>query len=390
VLTKLDDLPRHQIVETMATVGPSDLSFSDGYYYCFWDPHGKISIAAGLRVYPNVDVVDGYASVMREGRLDVVRMSRRWSSGYDNLSVGPLTLEVVEGLKLRRLRLEASEDHGGFEFDLRWRAVHVPYEEERRTERLHGRVIRDLIRYWQAGRPSGTVRFGDEQITVTERDWYCIMDHSWGLRQSTGPNICNEDLPPVPLLPEGRNGLLRLVILAQLPSCTAFVQTHEDASGKVLKAEGRIDWADGRVTLVSNVKHELSYYSHSRKLRSAQCIVIDDAGGTLNLMIEPTHTGTITSALGYQFESRGFADNRGMGVYRGEAWCEHDTWRHDGDETIDPAGRRHAYNGYIGPARVSTGSETGMAYFETVVLGAYRPYGFEAPGPVPVTILPIV
>src|SRR5258705_4789275 len=53
---------------------------------------------------------------------------------------------------------------------------HDPYEEERRSERLHGRVIRDLIRYWQAGRPSGYVRLEGPEIKVDASRWYCIMD----------------------------------------------------------------------------------------------------------------------------------------------------------------------------------------------------------------------
>lgn len=103
----------------------------------------------------------------------------------------------------------------------------------------------------------------------------------------------------------------------------------------------------------------------------------------------PTHTPTITSALGYMLEKPGFADDRGMGVYRGESWIESDVWYHSGDESVDPSGGRHPYDGYIGRTKVSHGNERGMTYFEHVVLGSSARYGLHAAGPVPVTVRPI-
>lgn len=389
MLTRMDDFPRHQVVDTMAHVGTSDPTFSDGYYFCFWDPDGEISVALGLRIYPNVDVMEGYATAMHDGQLQNIRMSRRWSPHYDDLKVGPLSLQILEGLSVRHLSLSAPEFHGGFELEILFEARHSPYEEERRTERLHGRVIRDLIRYWHAGRPSGTLRIGEREFTVAPDHWYCTMDHSWGTRQSVGPNFDPGDLPPVPVLPAGRDGLLRLVALVQMPTYTVFFQTHEDASGRVQAAQGQIEYVDGRLSSIVEVGHEMEYVSGSRLLVRAKCRIVDGEGRSIEMVITPTHTPTSPSALGYAFETPGFGDNRGMGVYRGENWIESDVWYHDGGDIVDPHGQHYPYNGYIGPAAVSDGQVEGMAYFETVVLGSYAPYGFKADGPVPVTVLPI-
>lgn len=390
MLTRLDDFPRHQVVDTMAHVGSTDPSWSDGYYFCIWDKTGEVSLATGLRVYANMDLVEGYAALISGGELKVMRMSRRWSTAYDDLSVGPLTLTILEGLQKRRLQFSAPEAHGGLEFDLIWDARHPPYEEDRRSQRVHGRVVRDLIRYWQAGRPSGRIRLGGREFEVNAQDWYCIMDHSWGTRQSVGPNLNPADFPPTPSLPAGRDGLLRLVGLVQMPSYVMFFQTHEDASGRPQMVEGRIDHKDGRSTPIVSVAHELRYRRGTRALEdNALCRVTDADGEVHELTFRLTHTPTVTSALGYPLETGGFGDNRGMGVYRGETWSETDVWRHEADEVVDPAGRRHAYNGYIGPAGVSDGRAEGMGYFETVVLGSYPRYEFAAEGPVPVTVLPI-
>lgn len=389
MLTQMDDYPRHQIVDTMAHVGSSDLTWSDGYYFCIWDPDGEVSLATGMRVYPNLDVMEGYAAIMHNGELRNVRMSRRWSARHDDLEVVPLRMEILEGLRRRRLVFAAPSLSDGMEFDLVWEARHAPYEEERRAERLHGRVIRDLIRYWQAGRPSGRVKFGGRALQVDANRWYCIMDHSWGTRSSVGPRINPADLPPIPTLPAGRDGLLRLVGLVQMPSYIAYFQTHEDASGRPHMEEGRIDYKDGRSTRIVKVSHELEYRPGTRRLERAKCVITDEEGRKLELRLQPSHTPTITSALGYSLERRGFSDDRGMGVYRGEEWVESDMWRHDGHETVDPEGGRHEYNGYIGPAAADDGQQKGMAYFETVIIGSYPRYGFVAGGPMPVTLLPI-
>lgn len=389
MLTKMDDFPRHQIVETMAHVASSDLSWSDGYYFCVWDSAGEISLAMGLRVYTNMDVMEGYVALMRGGTLAVTRMSRRWSLRPDDLEVPPLKLEILDGLSRRRLSFAAPDRHGGVEFEILWDKRHQPYAEDRKTERLNGRVIRDLIRYWQAGRPSGWIRLGDRRIEIDANSWFCVMDHSWGTRQSVGPSLRPEDLVPTPNLPEGRDGLLRLVVFAYMPSYIVYVQIHEDASGTIAVAEGRMDFADGRTSTITRVEHHLEYVAGSRKLTRARCLITDSQGIQYDLMIEPSHTPSVTSAFGYALERRGWTDDRGMGVYRGEYHIESDIWRHDGGFSVDPSGARYPYNGYIGPARVTQGREHGMAYFETVVIGSHKRYGFKAEGPVPVTVLPI-
>jgi hypothetical protein len=389
MLTKLDDLPRHQIVETMAHVASSDLTWSDGYYFCFWDPAGEVSLAMGMRVYANVDVMDGYVSLLSGGTLRNTRMSRRWSPRQDDLEVGPLRLQIIEGLRQRRLAFHAPDLFGGIEFDILWEARHAPFAEARKTERLSGRTIRDLIRYWQAGRPTGRIRFDSRELTIDPTGWYCIMDHSWGTRQSVGPGISPGDLPPVPVLPPGRDGLLRLVVFAQMPSYIVYFQTHEDASGTIEIADGRIDFTAGDSAAIVRVEHNLSYKSGTRVIDIARCTITDSNGRRYELLLQPSHTPTVSSAFGYSLERRGWTDDRGMGVYRGEDYIESDTWRHDGHESVDPTGKRHPYNGYIGPARVTAGNESGMAYFETVVIGSYERYGFKAEGPVPVTVLPI-
>jgi len=65
--------------------------------------------------------------------------------------------------------------------------------------------------------------------------------------------------------------------------------------------------------------------------------------------------------LGYALEKRGFTDDPAWVSIAG-GWIESDVWTHEGDYALDPEGARFPYNGYIGPAMVKDGRETGMAY----------------------------
>ena len=136
MLTKMDDYPRHQAVATMAHVAVPHPSWNDGYWFSAWDPQGDLFVFTGMRVYQNADVMDGYACYTRGGRHVNVRVSRRYSPRYDDLSVGPLGYEIIEGLKRRRLRLDGEGHEGDLAFDLLWEAVAAPYEESRRTQRV--------------------------------------------------------------------------------------------------------------------------------------------------------------------------------------------------------------------------------------------------------------
>jgi hypothetical protein len=187
-----------------------------------------------------------------------------------------------------------------------------------------------------------------------------------------------------------RPGLIYAVVpMLALAAANAAAAAPPEASGRSQMTQGRIDYADGRMARIEAIAHKLEYRLGTRKIVRASCTIVDSEGRTLEMSFEPTHTPIITSALGYALEKRGFSDDRGMGVYRGESWIESDVWHHDGNDAVDPSGARYPYNGYIGPAAVTDGQERGMAYFETVIIGSYARYGFTANGLVPVTVLPI-
>ena len=64
MLSPLDDLPVHQVAQTMATVGTSDRNFYDRYYFNFFDKSGELMGLLGLGQYPNLGVTDAFVSLI--------------------------------------------------------------------------------------------------------------------------------------------------------------------------------------------------------------------------------------------------------------------------------------------------------------------------------------
>ena len=113
-LSPFDDYPFHQAPTPFATAATSDAHYNDGYFCAFYARDWYFF--TGLRLHPNVNVIDGWASVTHDNRQTVVRASRALHPQYNELKVGPVRYEIVEPMK--RLRLIASANPTGLELSL--------------------------------------------------------------------------------------------------------------------------------------------------------------------------------------------------------------------------------------------------------------------------------
>jgi hypothetical protein len=67
VLTPLDDYLIHQAPYTVDTVWTSDRNFYDRYYFGMNTLDGKVAMIIAFGLYPNVGVMDAFATVAVEG-----------------------------------------------------------------------------------------------------------------------------------------------------------------------------------------------------------------------------------------------------------------------------------------------------------------------------------
>ena len=314
MLSPLDDLPIHQVAQSMATVGTSDRNFYDRYYFNLHGCDDRLFLAAGLGQYPNLGVCDGFVAVAHGTTQTVVRASRPLGADRLDTSCGPLRVEVTQGLRTLRLICEETD---GFALDVTWTAAVPAHEEPRMTlVAPHGRVLMDTMRFLQTGRWEGSLLLDGTAIAVTPDRFWGNRDRSWGVRPVGEPE------PPgaATALP----GLFWVYAVAQLGSSTVVSMAQEDQHGRRSLEEGVRLHPDGTAEQLGRPEHELRFRPGTRLLAGA---TVRFAGG-LELTADVLRPLHIARGTGYGFD----ADWR-HGMWQGDATV---VQRRDFD-TADPS-----------------------------------------------------
>ncbi|HVA39477.1 MAG TPA: hypothetical protein VNF49_02340 [Candidatus Binataceae bacterium] len=128
MLTAQDDFIGHQLPTTFDHVGTSDPAWMERMWYTGHPvPAGDIIFDIGLGYYPNKNVMDAFAGVTIDNVQHNIRMSRRLRPDPLLTRVGPLQIQVLEGL--RRHRIVLAENDSGMSFDIEFHATLNPHEE---------------------------------------------------------------------------------------------------------------------------------------------------------------------------------------------------------------------------------------------------------------------
>ena len=148
MLSPMDDTLLHQVPETFRHVGTSDRNFYDRFYFNMHASSDELFVVMGMGQYPNLGVQDGFVLV-RQGRKHRVLRGSRVIGGRMDTSVGPMRVEVIEGLKKVRFIVEPNEH--GIEMDVCWEGAIPAFEEPRQLVRKYGRILFDTMRFTQTG-----------------------------------------------------------------------------------------------------------------------------------------------------------------------------------------------------------------------------------------------
>ena len=190
-----DEQFNHQVVETFASVGQSDLAWAEKVCGMAAARDGSVQIGFGFGKYTNRNVVDAYAGVSRGVEQWVVRASRSLNSDPETVDVGPIRYEVLEPLQQVKITLEPN-DTQPIAFELIFSAAAACVVEDREDRRdMHGfRKATDQIRYHQTGVASGWLEIDGERHQIEPDAWVSTRDKSWGIRPMVG--LPAEDLEP--------------------------------------------------------------------------------------------------------------------------------------------------------------------------------------------------
>src|SRR6478735_7909133 len=179
-LGPFDEFLAHQTSETFDHVATSDRNFYDRYYFNMHSSSDELFVIFGLGQYPNLGVTDAFITVSIGTEQHTVRASRELGSDRMDTAVGPLGVEVIEGLRTLRVWCEPNE--WGIEADLTFTGSVEALLEPRTFTRVFNRVQQDVSRYAQVGGWSGTLSVASKHFEVTPDRWQGVRDRSWGVR----------------------------------------------------------------------------------------------------------------------------------------------------------------------------------------------------------------
>ncbi len=311
-------------------------------------------------MYPNLGVIDAYATARRGDRQWTVQFSGALAERSLEQQVGGYRIDVVE--PLRELNLRCAPPDGEIDFDLRWTAAFPAVQEEPHLLLSGGRPILDASRFSQLGRWSGRLRVADREFAVTPDQWGGARDRSWGIRPvgragAAGPGREREPL-----------GFWWLYAPLQFERYAVIVILQENPDGYRTLNDAKRVWPDGRVEQLGWPRAEISYaVRHPPSRSSARLHLTDRQGQPLTLELETVTSVPLHVGAGY-----GGDPDWSHGRWMGPEWSRSAVY-----DLTDPAVAGRVPFGVIDHlARARIGDEEGWGLFEHASMGRHDPTGF--------------
>jgi len=362
-LSPLDDYPVHQISEPMRHVGTGDRNFYDRYYFNAHTKNDDIFLIAGVGQYPNLGVSDAFVLVLHEHQQRVVRASRELGADRMDTGVGPIHVEVKEGLKA--LKLVCDPNEFGIECELTWEGACQAHLEPRHFIRRYGRVTFDSTRFAQTGCWSGRLVVDGKEFNVTPDRWWGTRDLSWGIRPVGEPE------PAGIQYSRGLPTFFWNYAPMQFDNYSILYILQEERDGTRLIEEAvRVYPIESGLSpdSLGVPQHELEFAPGTRDVVRAKLHFTEPDGSPLTVSIDrllPCHLGVGT---GYGFD----ADWR-HGMWQGPLKVE---GVHFDLTNPDDAAKMMGIVDSVARFETSTG-DVGYGLWEYFVLGPHDRYGFK-------------
>jgi hypothetical protein len=355
--TALDEFPVHQVPLPMARAGTSDRNFYDRCYLNAHDRSGEIFLVTGLGTYPNLGVVDAFATVRAGDVQHTVRFSDALEERSTEQQVGGYRIEVVEPLS--ELRLVCEDEHLGF--DLTWRGSFPSVLEQRHLMLTGNRPTLDAQRFAQVGTWEGVLSVAGTDHPVSPDLWVGTRDRSWGIRPVGDPD------PAGRAAEEPIEGFWWLYVPMRFDDFALIVIVQESPDGfRTLNDATRV-FPDGRVEQLGWPRVEIDYQPGSREPTGARLHLTTPAGEALLVEVEPLPGIALHVGCGY-----GGDPEWSHGQWKGRAWSSATTY-----DLKDPDVQARIPWGVSDfPARATCDGQVGWGLFEHAALGRHDPSGF--------------
>jgi hypothetical protein len=356
----LDEYPIHQVPLPMRYTGTSDRNFYDRCIFQAVDHEADAFLITGLGVYPNLGVIDAYATVRRGDRQWAIRTSGARPDDKMVQSVGPYRIEVVK--PFHELRLVCDADDHGLAFDLVYRSEYGPIAEPQHIRRQGDRILLDASRFTGVGTFEGEIRVDGETIAVTPDRYTATRDRSWGIRP------VGEAEPPG--RPNEFSGMWWCWVPLRFDDFALHIILEEDMHGvRNTNLAVRV-WPEGTGKPVEQLGWpipDITYESGTRIPTRASMELMTRDGKVSTLDIEPLARIPLNIGVGY-----GGDPEWTHGTWKGEEWVEGSQYDH-----TDPALAGRAFFAIADAiARVTFDGHVGWGIFEHGCIGPHLPSGF--------------
>jgi hypothetical protein len=360
----LDEYPIHQVPLPIDQMASSDRNAYDRCYFNAHDSTGRVFWVSGMGYYPNLGVMDAYATVRIDDLQHSVRISDAISEDRLNQRVGPYRIEVIE--PLQKVRLVCDADDHGIGFDMTWTGSFPVAEEPFHIMRQGYKTILDACRFAQVGTWAGELRVKGETFTLTDDTWLGTRDRSWGIRPVGEPE------PPGRSAAEGDPdfGFWWLYVPLRFDDYAIVIIAQEDGDGhRTLNEAVRVFSPESgrKPQQLGWPRAQIRYAPGTRIPTGATIHLTEPDGSPLELEVETHGFAALNCGAGY-----GGDPDWGHGQWRGRDWIESGTVDH-----TDPAiaGRvPFSVVDHVATARV--GDDVGAGMFEHGTFGRHLPSGF--------------
>lgn len=376
MITALDEVLNHQIVDTFSTVSTSEQSWTEKIWSAIVRKDGTMGIDFGLGRYHNRGVLDGWAAVSRGSEQWTVRANRELRDDPSITQVGPLTYEIIEPLKKVRYAL-AKNDAQPISYDVIFTAEMPPFFEDRHKQRERDgfRVGSDVVRYHQIGVPSGWVEIEGERFEIKPEEWTEYRDHSWGTRLDVGAH--NADVRPSSdfgdvKFGEGEFVLIWSPFMLEAPNGerTSYHFYYMSKQGHIFYSSGYRNLPDGTQEKVARVRPEMKFDDKTRRLLGGTVHFDMLQGGTHSVEVEVVGTSGVHLGPGLYL---GF-DGRKHGSWHGPLTIEGEYF----GDTMDVETLQRIRQLRDCPIKVTEGDAVGYGIMETIIHGAHPDMGLSA------------
>ncbi len=355
-----DDYPLHQVGLPILHTAGSNPNAYDRYFFNGYRRDGKVFFAAALGVYPNREIMDGAFSVVVDGVQHSTIVSGRMPSDR-RTQMGALRVDVVEPMKVLRVRVDG--DRAPIGADLTFRARTVAVEEPRFTLNRDHVTLFDYTRMTQWGTWEGELSVEGRSLEI-DRTVLGSRDRSWGVRP-VGERV-GRGAPP-----KAEPQFFWLWAPLNFEDCAAHFDVNEFADGRRWHGYGCLapllfdEDSDPTAPPIEmkSVNYAIDWEPGTRRAQMASIILEPQGGDTHIIRLEPLLT--------FQMFGLGYGHPEwGHGMWRGEN--EQTSWSMRLSE-VDPQLPTSVHVQQL--VRARWGTRVGIGVLEQLAMGAHDPTG---------------